>query len=629
MSLALVAALALGATGELPAQTQIFYNARLALRARLPSDALRLWLLRNALRQQGVLGTHDEEFRSTVWAALGQLGLCPDGFPRDDEGGATLWPLALHNLVVVSVSRGDPPDQPPPFEAFEAGRQQRFISLHDVLDLEELRSVSFFATACSEPGRALFAAGLPAPGPMTDRLEFGLVLRSLLEQSLLLVSREKVTSLAVVETRLFDLNLELARLEEQRARQAALLAMEKAAAKGASKPALQQVRKQAEVWAPDSPQAAFLRKVLRWRADEWLALSRERRLALFFRARTWAPTPEARDAVALRLIDALIDRREGAEVEAWVSLMDVDAPRRLQLTDGDRGARLLELDASTGFKERGAIALARGVRALERGERRDALQSFALALKVAGDSREASATTSLARRWLSYVLGTFEANDELIASLKALVPPLEYNQVIEDLVWKAALRADRASFDRLVRSARHGGTFDARVALLQPLAQGQAGKVIDALIATAVDEPHAMLRFVNTLLEHIEGEELDVRRALVPLLKALGRALDAVSAQQNVSKGQLRRADELAQRTQALLAGLQALTESTATKARALAPGQPTFAGNVRLAPADALPWPFPVSEPAAPSPFRPLVLEPLEWRDPRGRLVFGWSVTE
>jgi hypothetical protein len=249
VSVALLAALALSATPELPAQTQVFYNARLALRSRLPSDALRLWLVRNAFRQRGALGVNDADFRSTVWAALGQLGLCPDGFPHDDEGGATLWPLALHNMVVVSTARGEPFDQPSPFEAFEAGRQQRFITLNDVLDVEELKTVTFFATACGEPSRALAFAGLPAPGPMNDRLELGLVLRSLLQNALVQVSREKVTSLAVVETRLFDLNLELAKLEAQRARQAALLAMEKAAAKGASKPALQEVRKQAEVWA--------------------------------------------------------------------------------------------------------------------------------------------------------------------------------------------------------------------------------------------------------------------------------------------------------------------------------------------------------------------------------------------
>jgi tetratricopeptide (TPR) repeat protein len=363
--------------------------------------------------------------------------------------------------------------------------------------------------------------------------------------------------------------------------------------------------------------------------DDWLTLSEERRLALFSRARKFAKSPEERDEIALRLMDALIERKRGAEVESWISMFEADAARRSLLVEGDRGKRLLELDPSTGFRERASIALARGVTLLERGERREALRSFAAALRAAGDSRDQTATASLSRRWLSYVLGSFETSDEIIATLKALVPPLEYNAIIEDLVWKAALRADSASFDRLVRSARHGGSFDSRVALLEPLSKGKAGALVDELVRSAADEPHAMLRFVNLLLEHVEGEELDVRKALTPLLKALSRALDAVSAQENVSKGQLRRAEELAQRNQAILSGLGLIADSQSGKARAMSPGQTAFAGNVRLAPADPIPWPFPAIDPVAPSPFRSLVLEPVEWRDEHDTLTYGWRISE
>jgi hypothetical protein len=209
------------------------------------------------------------------------------------------------------------------------------------------------------------------------------------------------------------------------------------------------------------------------------------------------------------------------------------------------------------------------------------------------------------------------------------VPPLEYNAVIEDLVWKAALRADRASFERLAASARRGGAFDGRVALLRPLAEGNAGALLDGLLQNAAEEPHAALRFINQLLEHVESEELDVRRALTPLLRALGKALDALDAEPLLSKTQQRRASELAERNHAILSGLGLLEDSSASRARALSPGQAAFAGNVRLAPADPAPWPFPVLEPVTPSPFRPLVLEPLEWRDGGGALVYGWRIRE
>ena len=623
----LLSAPALPQGNALPEQTQVFYNARLALRDHKPADVLRLWLLRNSMEQRGVASPLDAEFRSVVWAAMGDLGLCPDGFPHDDRG-AQLWAVALHNQVIVSAARGERQDPPAPFAAFEVGRQQRFISLQDVLDDSELRAATFFPTACNQPDATL-GARPAARGEMSERLRFGSVLRSLLGLALHAIERDKVTSVAAIETRLFDLNLELARLQTVQARLTAITAAQNAAAKGASPAAARDVRARAQEWTPSSQEEAFLRRALEWQVDEWLTLSQERRLALFARARKFAKSAESRDALALQLIDALIERKAGAEVEAWISLFEAEPARRTMLVDGERGKRLLELDPSTGFRERGPIALARGMLLLERGERREALRSFAAALQSSGDSREQAATASLGRRWLSYVLGSFETNDEILATLKALVPPLEYNAVIEDLVWKAALRADAASFERLAESARRGGAFDGRVALLRPLSQGNAGALADELFHDATQEPHAALRFVNQLLEHVEGEELDVRRALTPLLRALGKALDALDAEPLLSKTQQRRASELAERNQAILTGLGLLEDSNASRARALSPGQAAFAGNVRLAPADPAPWPFPLLDPVTPSPFRPLLLEPLEWRDAGGALVYGWRIRD
>ncbi|MGQ0505950.1 MAG: hypothetical protein ACT4TC_11610 [Myxococcaceae bacterium] len=60
-----------------------------------------------------------------------------------------------------------------------------------------------------------------------------------------------------------------------------------------------------------------------------------------------------------------------------------------------------------------------------------------------------------------------------------------------------------------------------------------------------------------------------------------------------------------------------------------MAPGHQTFAGNIRLAPSDKLPWPFPVPEVEAPTPFAPIVLTPVEWRDASAELVWGWRITE
>ena len=38
---------------------------------------------------------------------------------------------------------------------------------------------------------------------------------------------------------------------------------------------------------------------------------------------------------------------------------------------------------------------------------------------------------------------------------------------------------------------------------------------------------------------------------------------------------------------------------------------------------------PFAAAQLEAPSPFVPLILLPVEWRDDKGALVFGWKLTE
>ena len=83
------------------------------------------------------------------------------------------------------------------------------------------------------------------------------------------------------------------------------------------------------------------------------------------------------------------------------------------------------------------------------------------------------------------------------------------------------------------------------------------------------------------------------------------------------------------ERTQAILEGLGGLglDASARDRARALAPGSTVFAGSVRLAPGDPLPWPFSGPEPSAPSIFEPIQLVLQEWTGEDGALVFGWSI--
>ena len=616
--------------GLSPPQTTVFYTARLSLREHRPTDVLKLWLLSNSLAS--VVGSFADgaalrpDFRSTVWAALGDLGLCQDGFIKDDKGGAGLWPLALHNWV--AAAKGDPPDNPAPFDTFEIGRQQRFVSLTDVLSLSELKSVEFFRSSCLLPQVMLVQMGESPLVDLDDRFTAGRLMRKLLRMSLRTLAKEKVVDVAAIEARIFDLDLALSQLQTRRARQQGM-ARQKAASLGASKQAAQEAREQMSEWPTNSREAAFLHKTLTWSPGEWLALSRSRRLFLFAQARPFAK--DGAQHLVLSIIDALIERGGSDELESWIGYLDADQvpQRRTAVIEGERGKRILELDATTGFRERATIALHRGVAFLQAGQLRDALRSFAYTMEQADSSRQATVTLGLARRWLSFVLSRYETSDEVIATLKALVPRQEYNAVIEDLIWKAALRADKSSFERVVATVNRGGAIDARVTGLRSMASGNVGDMVAQLRSRAENEPHFALRFISHLLDKLEAEDANVRAAHAPTLRLLLAFLDALTVQAAGRKAQARTAEEQSMRATAILEGLGQLDSSELGKAQALSPHKQTFAGNVRLAPVDPLPWPFRAPEPTVPSAFTKLQLLPVEWRDASGRLVFGWKVSD
>jgi hypothetical protein len=70
--------------------------------------------------------------------------------------------------------------------------------------------------------------------------------------------------------------------------------------------------------------------------------------------------------------------------------------------------------------------------------------------------------------------------------------------------------------------------------------------------------------------------------------------------------------------------------ESVLGRAKAGAPTRESYAGSVRLAPADPAPWPFPVSQVPAPDPFTPVLLTPIEWKETSdGPLIYGWRMHE
>jgi uncharacterized protein (UPF0254 family) len=630
-----VALIALASGTQPTDQALVYYNARMALREGHAQEAVKLWLLRNALASNtGEVSAYDADFHSVTWAALGKLGICQDGYPTDDDG-AGLWPIALHNWVVKNMRRTSLPSRPPPFDAFDVGRQQRFISIRDVLAPRELRSVRLFPTSCLRPRRALLNAGEGLAADLSDRQVAARLLRHLLKLSRSTLVAERVQGRAAIEARLFDVDLQLAALSAREARRQTRAEARAGRRVGLSRGAIESMQEEAPVYAfsPDSEPARILADCLAWPASEWMSLSADRRLFLFEHAERAGGDPQALRRISLAVIDRLIDERRGEEVESWIAhrVSADDSAARELIWEGARGQRLLSLGGDTGFRERSVIALHRGVHLLESGDLPGALRSMAYALESAHDSRAADAVQSLSRRWLSFVASQFEVTDELLAMLQALAPRRDYSVILEDLLWHAAFNADRSSFDRGVRHQVGRGALVRRIDLLRPLSKGDAGGFVTRLRKELEASPYTTLRFVKQAVQRLEAEDADVRTAHIPTVVMLRDLLEPLTPEAGKRGGQARNAAALVARCRSILEGLGALGTNGSARdaASALAPSSEVFAGSVRLAPSDPLPWPFSAPAVEAPSIFTPLDLSPVEWRDRSGGLVFGWRIGE
>lgn len=616
-------------------QTVIYYNARMALRENQPTEAVKLWLLRNSVENQSNrVSSHDADFRSVTWAALGALGVCQDGQPTDEDG-VGLWPIALHNWLVRNMGRRVS-KAAAPFEAFDVGRQSRRISINDIVSAEEFRTVQFAPRRCLRPRLLLATMG---ESPFADLSDPGVVTHLqlyLVNRARDTLVRDQVNGMAAIEARRFDLHLKLMALAAReaviKARKDARLGREI----GLTRTAIGVMREDAptHLFETNSIPAAILRTSATWPASEWMALSPDRRLFLFDHARAFGVDPVALDGVVLGVIDALVETGDGTQVESWIARLSPSASIASVWAD-DRGARLLALDAQSGFRERGVVALHRGLHLLEQGDLRGSLRSLAFALQQAPSSRAAEETQRISRRWLAYVAAQFESTAELLATLQELVPSRDYAWILEDLMWRSTLRADWTSFDRAMnsRAARSGGraALDRRFALCLPLAKGDLGGFARLIRTGLTEAPSETLRFLDLLVAQIELEDADVRvahRATLGRTAALILPLTFPPSEGMPSR-QSRTATTLLERIEAIEEGVGGVgaDASAQDRARALAPTGEVFAGSVRLAPADALPWPFAATAVAAPSVFTPLDLTPREWRDASGDWVFGWSI--
>ena len=628
-------------------QEKVFANARLSLREDRPQDVLRLWLLRNALRLRGEVGKSDGDFRSVVWASLGKTGYCPDGFIEDDDG-AGLWPLATHNWFLKNLNK-EPPLQPEPWSSFRGGMQQRQISLHDVLSLEEMKSVRFYRAFCLTPWllqpRLTATTGSLQWTQMDDRISVGSAMLDLLMLAEQTLDPQKTEGWALLATRRFDLEVALTRLRAARARQQTSVFDQALRASGVSAGGRLEARQARTKEFASSTEAELWRSAMSWPASEWLSLSTPRRLSLFADASRGLRDEERRARVILHVVDALIDRGEGSEIEAWLGFAGelvvddaADAVTRDKtvawreflldrLSLGNRGERLLGLEPATGYRERSAIALRRGVQAVKAGSTIAALRAFAFSLAHANESSDAEQVHRVSQRWLAFVLGQYQTNEEVVAILERFVPQVDLPLLVEALLWRAAFHRDTASFVRLVDLAENK-KLPRVVELadrLQPLSEGDPGRMWKKLVGDLPDA--ARVRFAERLVEQLSLETFDIRSNQRDTLLVTLEVLDDVH--QRGAASQRRKLEALRGRVQGLRDAVGAYDESVRGRINERAPDKETYGGSVRLAPADPLPWPFVTPALAPPQPFSLIQLTPVEWRQGDGRLVYGWRIHE
>lgn len=614
-------------------QSLVYYNARMALREDRPREAVKLWLLRNAIEsERRVVSHHDPDFHSVTWAALGILGLCQDGFPKD-ETGAGIWPLAAHNWVVKNMRRQAPGLGGSPFVAFQVGRQQRDISIRDVLDVPELETVRFRRTFCFGPRMLLPGFDFGFGAGINDRRVAARTMRKLLRQALDTIQPDKTIGRAAIEARIFDLNLRLAALSAKAARRAQRRASREARESGLSRTELAEGEQDAVQTAVpmDSEEGQILRQSLSWSAAEWMALDSQRRLFLFaYAARAEKDSSKLRP-LQLAIIDQLLDRRMGKEVQSWIGhhAAGGDPATQRAIWEGERGRRLLSLDRETGFRERATISLHRGIDFLSSGRQADALRSLAHALRWAESSRKGDEIRSLSRRWLSFVSAQFRMTDELLAMLRNVVPRADFSVVLEDQLWHAALSADDVSFERCLRYRVGRGALGQRIELLRPLATGDAGEFLDLMDDTLAQSPYFALRFLKQFVQRIQSEDAEVRARHVPGLQQLKGVLETLVEAADTPKRRQRQARALIAEMRAVVEGLVGIypNPNADDKASALSPESEVFVGSFRVAPSDPLPWPFKVAEIEAPSVFTPISLRPEEWRGPDQKLIYGWRI--
>ena len=199
-----------------------------------PINSLRAWFLHQALLRQ----TNDEEypvdssltfatpqkgFRSIAWVSAAKLRICPIGLPQDSSE-AGIWPLALHNLLILQSGSGRRyTGQRAAADSLARGRQVRQLNFSTPLNLEEIRNLKTVPTGCGllERLKGLVPAARPNLTPQQlQRLQVpsvqkAQIARQLLQKSLSLTNWQWTQGREVVQARIREIDFYLSTLNTE------------------------------------------------------------------------------------------------------------------------------------------------------------------------------------------------------------------------------------------------------------------------------------------------------------------------------------------------------------------------------------------------------------------------------
>ena len=615
-----------------PAQRLVFWNARNQLREQNPSDVIRLWILHNSLAANGLVSTPEEEahFRSALWVALGDMGYCPDGLAVDEDA-AGIWTLAMFNWMLRAYGKDDDVETYEYWNTFEAGIVSRPVSLFDVLDAEEIRTFYPHREKCYAELTTMLRLKMSPFRYPNERYLLGEYLRHLLLHALKKLNPTDVEGISLLQVRLFDLNAEMVRMVKRRMQQNddAVASILRQAGFGEAQ--IDRYRLRQGQRLKEKEESELWRRALGWPVREWMNLSPKRRISLFRDLDHDAFDEGKRDELLMGILDALIEKGLGRELQGWMGFAAQEGRKERfekRLFDGERGKKMLALTKDGGFVEHSVVALYRGIYEVQRGEKLAALRSFAFAINASSSSVLSSEVHAISLRWFSFILSRYETTDDVLEIVRSFISKEDARSITNILLWRAALHRDEVSFRRILAAAAKTSRLNRLVKDLEGLIGENNESIIS--LGDAPDSPgptRRKVRFVQEYIDRLSLEPVDVRAKHTQLLESLRDSLQekAEGSRSGTKKAALR----VAQEVQIHLDALGRVDESAVGQARASALDWSAYAGSVRLAPADEVPWPFKLSSDRAPSAFRTLRLTPIEWRDENQELVYGWRIHE